>query len=291
MQHRFHWVDAFTEAPMGGNPCAVVFDAAEVPVETRILYTRETRLSECSFIVPSEAADFGARYYLPRGEIKMAGHPTIATCAALEAEGLLEGRDSFTLEVGAGVLPIDVTRRPGRATVFTMRQMAPTFGRSYTGAEIAPLVGIAAEDVIAPPETVSVGGTAFCVTLLSGHDALRRATLDAAALEAFAPRSDFIEPFLCALGGATEAGDTFARLILPPPMPPEDPFTGSATGCMAAWLWKHGHIDSPRFSAEQGHWMDRPGRADVEVLGPRDAIEGIRVGGSGVSLMQGTVTF
>ena len=98
---------------------------------------------------------------------------------------------------------------------------------------------------------------------------------------------DTLEPFWVSLGGETEAGDTFSRLVLAPPLPPEDPFTGSATGAMASYLWHHGLIDSPRFVAEQGHWMGRPGRADVEVLGPRDAIEGVRVGGRGHVLMRG----
>lgn len=56
---------------------------------------------------------------------------------------------------------------------------------------------------------------------------------------------------------------------------------------MAAYLWSEGLIESPRFVAEQGHWMGRPGRAEVEVLGPRDAIEGVRVAGTGVVVMSG----
>ena len=71
-------------------------------------------------------------------------------------------------------------------------------------------------------------------------------------------------------------------------MPAEDPFTGSATGCMAAYLRRH-RLVGARFTAEQGHWMGRPGRAEVEVLGSPDDIEGVRVGGTGVVLMQGTL--
>ena len=96
-----------------------------------------------------------------------------------------------------------------------------------------------------------------------------------------------MEPFLVTLGGETADGDTFSRLLLPPPMPPEDPFTGSATGCMAAYLWHHGLIDQPGFTAEQGHWLGRPGHATVEVLGPRQAPTGVKVGGQGVVLMRG----
>ncbi len=283
----FMWVDAFTGTAMGGNPCAVVFGAEAIPVETRVAYVRETGLVECAYLQHSDRADFGARYYMADKEILLAGHPTIATCAALERAGMLRGRDSFTLEVGAGVIPIDVTRGAG-PTVFTMTQFAPEFGREYPPGEIAALLGLSPDDILGTPRTVSTG-TAFCVTVLSDHDALRRARLDLEAFAAYRPSTDFNEPFLCVTEGFTEAGDTSARMMMLPPLPAEDPFTGSATGCMACYLWANGLIAAPRFVAEQGHWMGRPGMAQVEVLGPRDAITGVRVGGSGVVLMDGKV--
>lgn len=284
---RVLWVDAFTDRPMGGNPCPVVFDAAALTVEQRIAFTRESGQVECAFLVGSDEADFGARYYTAAGEIRMAGAPTIAVAAALDAAQMLGGRARFTIEVGAGVLPVEV-ERSNRLPVFTMTQFAPSFGRTYTKKAIAALVGLGPRDIADPPRTVSTG-TAFLITRLRSAEALANAKLDVDALEAFRQDADFFEPFLCVTQGFTEAGDTSARLLLPPPMPPEDPFTGSATGCMAAWLWHNGLIDSPRFTAEQGHLMGRPGRASVEVLGPAGAIEGVRVGGTGVVLMQGTV--
>lgn len=286
-EHRCMWIDAFTGAPMGGNPCVVVFDADAVPVEARIALVRETGLSECAYLVGSDKADFGARYYLATREILMAGHPTIATCKALEEVGLLDGRERITLEVGAGVIEVEIRRGDG-PTVFTMTQFAPEFGREYGPAEVAGLYGLEAGDIVGTPQTVSTG-SAYCVTVLRDHDALRRAKLDLDAFAAWQPASDCAEPFLCVTQGFTGAGDTAARLLLPPPLPPEDSFTGSATGAMAAYLWAKGLIESPRFAAEQGHWMGRPGSARVEVLGPRDAIAGVRVGGSGAVLMDGRV--
>ncbi len=287
--YRFMWVDAFTGTAMGGNPCAVVFGADDIPVETRIAYVRETGLVECAYLQASGKADFGARYYMANKEILLAGHPTIATCAALEEAGMVQGRDSFTLEIGAGVIPIDIARGEG-PTVFTMTQFAPEFGREYPPGEIAALLGLSPDDILGTPQTVSTG-TAFCVTVLRDHDALRRARLDLEAFAAYRPSTDFNEPFLCVTEGFTAAGDTAARMMLLPPLPAEDPFTGSATGCMACYLWANGLIASPRFVAEQGHGMGRPGRAEVEVLGPRDEITGVRVGGSGVVLMDGAVCF
>jgi len=70
-------------------------------------------------------------------------------------------------------------------------------------------------------------------------------------------------------------------------MPPEDPFTGSATGAAASYLWAKGMIDGPQYVAEQGHGMGRPGQARVELLGPPDAIIGVKVAGRAHVLMSG----
>ncbi|MEM6356022.1 MAG: PhzF family phenazine biosynthesis protein [Pseudomonadota bacterium] len=284
---RVVWADAFTDRAFGGNPCAVVFDADDVPVETRLAVTQETRLSECAFLVHSDMADFGARYYLASQEILMAGHPTVATCMALEHAGQLEGREEITLEVGAGVMPVRIDRS-GPSPIFTMTQPAPRFGDYHAPEVVAPLVGLEPADVVGRPRSVATGNM-FCVTQLKDHDALARARMDGDAMLAARESLDFWEPFLFVRTGFTSEGDTAARLLLPPPEPPEDPFTGSATGSLAAYLWSEGLIESPRFTAEQGHGMGRPGRAAVEVLGDRDAITGVRVGGSAAVLMDGQV--
>ena len=59
---------------------------------------------------------------------------------------------------------------------------------------------------------------------------------------------------------------------------------------MAAYLWHYGLIDTPRFTAQQGHWIARPGDAYVEVVGPRDDIETVKVGGDAVTVLTGELT-
>lgn len=285
----FDWVDAFTTHAFGGNACVVVHGADDLKLEQRLALVNETSLSECAYLVGSDVADFGARYYVAHQEILMAGHPTIATVTSLLDRGLVSligGRADFTLEVGAGVLPISVTDG-----VITMTQAAPVFGETHDPAEIAGLYGLSAADIVGVPQTVSTG-TPFCIAVLRDKAALRRAKLDLTRLEAYHAARGLdaaaaMEPFLVVREGETEVGDTFSRLLLPPPMPAEDPFTGSATGCMAAYLWRHGLIENARFVAEQGHWMGRAGSAQVEVLGPREAPTGVKVGGQGVVLMRG----
>ena len=56
---------------------------------------------------------------------------------------------------------------------------------------------------------------------------------------------------------------------------------------MAAYLWYYGLIDGSTFIAEQGHWLNRPGRADVEVTGSPEDIQSVKVGGQAVSVKHG----
>ena len=291
--YAFDWVDAFTDQTFGGNGCVVVHGADDISVADRTALVRETSLSECAYVVASDKADFGARYYLAEREILMAGHPTIATVTSLLDRGLVslaDGHAAFTLEVGSGVLPIEVAQTAGGARI-TMTQAAPEFGTYIEPQAVADLYGLGSEDILGQPQIVSTG-TAYIIAVLRSKEALRTATLDTAKLDLLNTRIDgpFMEPFLVTLGGETETGDTFSRLLMPVPAGAEDPFTGSATGCMAAYLWHHGMIDTPRFVAEQGHWLGRPGQADVEVLGPPDAIAGVRVGGQGRVIMRGTLS-
>src|SRR5882672_706023 len=77
------WVDAFTDRPLAGNPCAVVFDADGLDDATMLAIAGEMHLSETAFVRRSAVADFGARYFTPAEEIPLAGHPTIATVFAM----------------------------------------------------------------------------------------------------------------------------------------------------------------------------------------------------------------
>jgi trans-2,3-dihydro-3-hydroxyanthranilate isomerase len=155
---------------------------------------------------------------------------------------------------------------------------------------VLPLFGLTADDALphAPIQTVSTG-TPQLMIAVRGLDELRRVQMDISAYAAYRQQSDFFSPHLFCLGGVTPAGDTFARHFGVPPDTMEDPFTGSATGGMAAYLWRYGLIDKATFVAEQGHWMDRPGQAMVEVVGPRDDIEAVKVGGAAVTVIRGEI--
>ncbi len=289
MPYGVDWVDAFSARPFAGNGCAVVYEAAHLPDETCADFVRETGLVECTFLGPSDKADLRVRYFMATRELPFAGHPTIATVASLVDRGLAEP-GALTIETGAGVIGVEIGGDE-RAPWITMTQNRPEFGPEVPPDLVADIYGLGLDDIVGIPRVVSTG-VPFCVTVLRDKDAQARARLDPHALARFrdalpVPDSDVMEPYLVTLGGVTDDGDTFARLLLAPPLPGEDPFTGSATGSMAAYLWSEGLLDADRFVAEQGHWMGRPGQARVSRVGPADDIAGVRVGGQGYVLMRG----
>ncbi len=287
----FYWVDAFTSQKLAGNPCAVILDADELDDARMLEVAREMNLSETAFVMRSTRADFRARYFTPEREIPLAGHPTLATTRALLDAGRIPAGDRvFRLELTAGIVEVEIAAGAVGRQVLTMKQLRPQFLREHDPAEVMPAFGLTPQDLRpgAKIQTVSTG-TPGLMVLVRDAEALRRARLDVDAYVKLRERADFFSPHLFCLSGATSKGQTFARHFGVPPDTAEDPFTGSATGSMSAFLWRYGWIKSPRFAAEQGHWMGRPGTAQVEVIGPPEAIEAVKVGGEAVTVIRGSI--
>lgn len=287
-------VDAFTNRPLGGNPCAVIFDTDEMDAATMLAIAKEMNLSETAFVRQSDKADFGVRYFTPAEEIPLAGHPTIATTFALIDTGRLklsEVKTTITLELQVGPIEAEIFSENNQVKNIVMSQKKPEFLASHDPSEVMPIFGLSPNDALpkVPIQTVSTG-TPQLMIAVRDHEVLRRIQVDIAAYSEYRARSDFFSPHLFCLGGATDKGHSFARHFGVPPDTPEDPFTGSATGGMAAFLWRYGLIKVPVFVAEQGHWMNRPGLANVEVVGPPDDIETVKVGGQAVTIMRGELT-
>lgn len=290
----FMQVDAFTTQPLAGNPCAIVFDADDLDDQQMLAIARENNLSETAFVRRSSVADFGARYFTPAEEIPLAGHPTIATVFALAETGrlpLTAEALAMTLELRDGPITVEVFSTAGRVTQVVMTQRPPQFLRTYAAEEVMPAFGLTPADALAGCviQTVSTGTPQLMVPVRD-QDALRRAQVDLTLCRALKERGDWFCPHLFCLPGLSPGAQTFARDFGLPPDVPEDPFTGSATGAMAAYLWRFGLLDSPRFVAEQGHWMHRPGQAQVEVIGPRDNIAAVKVGGAAVTVLRGELS-
>jgi trans-2,3-dihydro-3-hydroxyanthranilate isomerase len=289
----FMQVDAFTNYPLGGNPCAILFDTDDMDDQTMLAIAKEMNLSETSFVRRSNVADFGARYFTPAEEIPLAGHPTIATTFALVETGRLALSGDYTtfrLELPVGPIPIEIYARAGQIERIVMTQQKPQFLATYPPEEVLPVFGLSPDDALPYPiQTVSTGAPQLMVPLRS-LEALQKIELNIAAYKELRAGADFFSPHLFCPQGITDAGQTFARHFGVPPDTIEDPFTGSATGGMAAYLWHYNLIEESKFIAEQGHWLNRPGQATVEIIGPRDDITTVKVGGNAAPIIRGELS-
>lgn len=115
------------------------------------------------------------RYFLASREIPFAGHPTIATVAAMRSRGLIES-NSLTLETGAGLVTVTLD-----GDLIEMTQVAPKFGAKPNAARVAMAIGLMPETIVAPPQLVSTG-LPFCITVLRDQADLRAARLNVEAL-------------------------------------------------------------------------------------------------------------
>jgi trans-2,3-dihydro-3-hydroxyanthranilate isomerase len=169
-----------------------------------------------------------------------------------------------------------------------MSQMKPEFLSIHSADAVMPIFGLSPGDALSgvPIQTVSTGTPQLMIPVRD-KEVLKRIRLDFHQYIRYRQEHDFFSPHVFCLDGYTSEGKTFARHFGVPPDTLEDPFTGSATGGMAAYLWYHSLIDKPTFTAEQGHWMNRPGTASVEIIGPRDNIQTVKVGGEAVTVMRG----
>jgi trans-2,3-dihydro-3-hydroxyanthranilate isomerase len=193
------------------------------------------------------------------------------------------------LELNDGPIRVDI--ESGKTgTVVHMFQRKPQFLSRHDSEIIAEIFNLKRIDFIdnVPIQTVSTG-TAMLMVPLKSMDVLRNLKMSVDLYLDYRKKSDFFSPHFFCLSGESKDATTFARHLGTPPDTAEDAFTGSATGCMGAFLWKYGLITKNKFIAEQGHWMGRPGRASVEAVGKLKDLDSVIVSGVAVTVIDGKI--
>ncbi len=293
----FHIVDVFAEERLAGNQLAVFENGHLYSEEEMRRLTREMNFSESTFIFPSESAGglHRVRIFTPQGELPFAGHPTLGTAFIIATR--LSGPvppERVVLDLKAGHIPVTLEYGPGGSvTRLTMRQLPPVFGPVVSSEVIAKALGLPASalDTRYPAQEVSTGVPFLMVPLRTRAAleavevdpravALALASIEAEAVLVFCPEPESAENQLA------------ARVFVPHIGVPEDPATGSANGCLAAYLLRHSYFGSGPLDirVEQGYQMGRPSllylSGHVE-----DAQYTIRVGGKVQPVAEGALLF
>lgn len=287
-------VDAFTTRRYAGNPCGVVTRADGLTDEQMQAIARELNLSETAFVFPSHRASFRVRFFTPAKEIPLAGHPTIATMHTLVEEGRIDlsgGPRRVLQELNIGVLPVDIALDDEKQVRITMTQAAPQFERRLDRNMFAQALGIKASDMLqdVPVQVVSTGTPQAMVPVRS-LDVLRNLKVDFQHLSDLEQIGHYFSCHVFTLETFDPKNRAHGRHFAASAGIMEDPVTGSAIGGMGAYLWKYGLVREPRYTVEQGHIIGRPGLASVEVEAEGEEPTAVRVAGSAVTVLRGTIT-
>ena len=266
---RYLIYDVFADAPLAGNPLAVVPDASALPEAALQPLAREFNLSETVFMFPAEAPGATARLriFTPTMEVPFAGHPVIGAAVALAEAG--RGPEML-LELGVGPLPCRAGG--GRASVVTERPLEIL--AEPEPALVARALGLPARAIRTDrhaPAIASVG-LPFTLTELSGPEALAACAPDTAAFQEGTARHPGALDF-AQYAYVREGSDVQARMFAPLDLIPEDPATGSAACALAAFLAAR-EGGAARLEIRQGETMGRPSRISVTAEGGRVTLSG-----------------
>ena len=290
-------LDVFAQKAFEGNPLAVFADGNGLSSEQMQSIAREMQLSETTFVLPRAPAieakeGVRVRIFTTEEELPFAGHPTLGTATFLrESRTELQHADTVQLQLNVGIIPVVfAAQEQGQPGHFgTMRQRDPEFGPELANIEaLARALNFDPQDVglsrssSAPVQVVSTGNP-FCIVPVRDIQALGAmqysAKLGRTLLERIGARFFFcVAP---ADGGRWRGRMQFSG--------GEDPATGSAAGCVAAWLVRHGLVESgSEVVLEQGIEILRPSRLLLRATRtPNGEVKDVFVGGRTIRVAEG----
>jgi len=300
---RYVRVDVFASRPFGGNPLAVFPEAAGLTAREMQLLAKEMNLSETTFVLPptkGSNADFRVRIFVPDMEIPYAGHPTIGTFYVLAHEGRVRLTPPVTtvrMETKAGVMPVEIHSSRGRITKVVTVQNKPVFGTVFEDAQpFADALSLRMADLDtarAPVQLVSTG-LPWVIVPVKNRKAVENASGNASAFaEAIRPLpKGVVDMYVTCLDPVDRSSTAHSRgFSLVSKNIVEDPATGSASGCLGAYLVERRLVEVKRVTRivnEQGYEIGRPSKIDIEVrTDDAGRPEVVRVGGSVVHMMDG----
>jgi trans-2,3-dihydro-3-hydroxyanthranilate isomerase len=283
MSRTFYIVDVFGEGKYTGNQLAVFRNARSLATKQMQAIAREMNFAETTFILSDKARQGGydVRIFTPTAELPFAGHPTLGTAFVIMEEIIRKRVKGVTLNLKVGRIPVTAVYRGQKLELLWMRQNAPTFGPELDPGKAASAVGLNRDDLDLrfPVEVVSTG-IPFIIVPIKSRDAIKRCRVDLAEYGELTEGISSTGVFLFCPEPYGRENDFNARMFAPEYGVAEDPATGSANGCFAAYLVKHRYFGKSDIAArvEQGYEIGRPSLLHLAASERGGAIE-VNVGG------------
>jgi len=302
---KFYQADVFTAQPFGGNPVAVFPDADGLTDDELQQIAREMNLSETVFVFPPTDPTAAARLriFTPTQEIPFAGHPVLGTFYILAQLGKIAIHEPIThvvQECNIGLFPVELHVERGRVARVVMSQPKPEFLDPIKAVDeiysIGQALGLPKPGVVETNWELQVVSTGLPVLIVPVRTltAVRSIIPDASAITAVCERFGANGIMVFTTVTVESFASVHARMFAPKIGILEDPATGSAAGALGAYLVHHGIADvglTTDILVEQGYEMDRPSRILVQVESDDDVIQGVKVGGHCVMVVEGTLRF
>jgi trans-2,3-dihydro-3-hydroxyanthranilate isomerase len=288
----FVQLDVFSSTPFAGNPLAVVPDGRGLSDQQMQAIAREMNLSETTFILPRDPLiererGVRVRIFTVQEELPFAGHPTLGTAFQLRGS---TGAGEIILDLNVGKVPVHFEDAPGKPTFGEMTQREPEFGVQHDREAVVRATGLRDGDIdpSLPIQTISTG-MPFTIVPLRGQEVMRRLNVDAAGSAQYLEKSGGKFFYFVSRETTDPAARLHARMLF---YSGEDPATGSAAGCAAAWMVANRIAQSDeRVLIEQGVEMLRPSRIFVRAARKDDRVVNVRVGGNVVEVLRGEIFF
>ncbi|MED4208600.1 PhzF family phenazine biosynthesis protein [Priestia megaterium] len=272
-------VDVFAQRKYTGNQLAVFKDAERLSDKEMQQMAKEINFSETTFITSASAkGEYNVRIFTPNEEVPFAGHPTLGTAYVIREELEEKGTEELILHYKAGPTPVTYDEQKD---VLWMTQGQPTFGKVLDKKRVADVLNLDEVyiDTHFPVQEVSTGLPVILVPLTS-LEAAKEINVDkekyfklienteAKAIMVFSPETYHQDHHLNVRDFADHYGV------------PEDAATGSANGCLAAYLVKYRYFNQQAIDirVEQGYEIGRHSLLYVKASYDGEAFQ-IQVGG------------
>lgn len=289
----FRTVDVFAESKYAGNQLAVFTSASSVSEIEMQKIAKEMNYSETTFVLSRQKRDGGydVRIFTPNEEVPFAGHPTLGTAYVIQQAIVRKAVKSVVLNLKVGQVPVSLSYKAKTPDLLWMKQIQPTFGKTELPRQSAAQMLSIDENLIDsrfPIEEVSTG-LSFIIVPLKSLDAVKRSRIDKAKYFEFIKDKSSKGVMVFCPEAYAKVNQINARVFIDYYGIPEDPATGSANGCLAAYLVKHSyfgsdHIDNIR--VEQGYEIGRPSLLFLKATMKGELID-VWVGGRVVMIAKG----
>lgn len=284
-------MDVFAEKKYAGNQLGVFRDAADLTPDEMLMIAKEMNYSETTFILSEEvhSGGYDVKIFTPAEEVPFAGHPTLGTAFLIQQKIIDKPVERVHLNLKAGRIPVSFKYDNDSVDCLWMRQNPPEFGKSFDPELIAKALNLEINDILGkfPVQEVSTG-LPFIIAPLKDLNAVKKARVNKQKFFDIIEGTEAKSILIFAPETYVPENDLNVRVFVDYYGIPEDPATGSANGCLAAYLVENNYYGKNKINirVEQGYEIGRESLLLLRSELKDDVIE-VNVGGRVVLVAEG----